>query len=528
MSYSRRLERSILQRLLSYTVGLVFNTTPSAAALRRWGLILLGGVSWALFAWVSNPFRPGLEPLRRLVEYPFRALFAGDVFAVVLIAALSFWLAFRFAAIYLDDIFELNAVSIAGRYIRQSAFASQYDVIRIKDGDVIAEDRRSPIFLIGGPGRVHVFMENAAVFEKVSGEPRVIAPTMVRETNGGNAAARLGSRRWLRELTRDLLPVPDENVLDEPPPEEPKYVLRGATVLEGFERLRSVIDLRDQVEDMSASDRTRDGIRIMAKDVRFVFSVLRDSEEPTLERPYPFTDEAIRALVFNQTGQNWTNSMRSSINSALGQFISRHDLNEFLADVNAPMLLRDYGQLQWELDREQGVPGPAPPESASPPGFEARSALTNLFYDFASRFSADSRKRGIELRWIGVGTWDLPAEVIANRHQEAWRITFENRVRGSRRNLDSLFEESRVMELHRKLLEVPLGRLEALNAQFDSFDTIARRMLMAYRDLVCAALDQLNRAGKGGTPDAMMLQIVCEFLKYIPFHYVSGQNNNGS
>lgn len=528
MSYSSQLERSILRRLLSYIVGLAFNTTPFAAALRRWGLILLGGVSWALFAWNTNPFTPGLDGPRRLVEYPFRALFAADVFALVLIVALSFWLAFRFAAFYLDDIFELGDVAVAGRFIRQSAYASQYDVIRIKDGDVMQEDKRSPIFLIGGPGRVHVFMENAALFEKVGGEPRVIAPTMAQETNGGNSAPRLGSRRWWRDLFRDLLPAVDENALERPPSQEPNYVLRDATVLEGFERLRSIIDLRDQVEEMNTSDRTRDGIRIMAKDVRFVFSVLRNGEDPTLERPYPFTDESIRALVFSQTGQNWTNTMRSSINTSLGQFISQHDLNEFLADVNAPMLLRDYGQLQWESDQERGVPGPAPPESAPPPGFEARSALTNLFYDFASRFSQNSRNRGVELRWIGVGTWDLPAEIIASRHQEAWRITFENRVRGSRRALEAIYEESRVGELQRKLLDTPLGRFKALNDQFDNFNSIALRLLMSYRDLICAAYDQFVRTGKADTPDGRMLQVVCEYLKYRSLPFLGQNNDNGN
>jgi hypothetical protein len=150
-------------------VGALVEPKLRAASYRRILLISVGGILWAVVAYVLHPFVPNSDPMPSLLLYPFRALFAADVFKHVLVGVFVFWLAYRAAAIYLDDIFELKNIRIAERFIRQSAFASQYDVLEIKDGEVSLNDQDSPIFLIGGPGKVRVYLENAAVFEQVGG-----------------------------------------------------------------------------------------------------------------------------------------------------------------------------------------------------------------------------------------------------------------------------------------------------------------------------------------------------------------------
>ena len=135
-------------------VGVLVEPNLRAASYRRIGLIFVGGIVWAVLAYILHPFVPNSQPRLSLLFYPFRALFAADVLKHVLVGVFVFWLAYRAAAVYLDDIFELKNIRIAERFIRQSAFASKYDVLDIKDGEVNLNDRNSPIFLIGGPGKV--------------------------------------------------------------------------------------------------------------------------------------------------------------------------------------------------------------------------------------------------------------------------------------------------------------------------------------------------------------------------------------
>jgi hypothetical protein len=192
--------RALWEILLDFLVGRLFLTGGRSAAIRRWGVLVVGFILWTWLAFSRHPYAPNSEPVLYTLFYPFRSEFAPDVFKHVLIAVVVFWLAYRAAAIYLDDIFNLKNIRVAERFVRQSAFGSRYDSIEILNGEVAARDQNSPMFLIGGPGKVRVYLENAALFEKIGGDPRVIAPT-----SG---------------------PAGD-----------------GAQILDGFERLRLVVDL---------------------------------------------------------------------------------------------------------------------------------------------------------------------------------------------------------------------------------------------------------------------------------------------
>ena len=196
-----------------------------------------------------------------LLFYPFQALLSPGVLQVVLVAALAFWVAYRTAAIYLDDIYELGDIQVAQRFVLQAVFGSQYNYMAIRGGEVQPEFKKSPIFRIGGPGLVRVHLDNAALFEAIDGTPRVVGPTVGRP---------------------------------------------GAVVaLSGFERLRSIIDLCDQMEEYSLEGRTRDGIRIRLKNVNAVFSVYRGGQMASLTRPYPFEPHAIQRLVYGQGTTSW-------------------------------------------------------------------------------------------------------------------------------------------------------------------------------------------------------------------------------
>ena len=238
-----------------------------------------------------------MEDATALLLYPVQALLSPGVIQVVLLGALAFWVAYRTAAIYVDDIYELGDIQVAQRFVLQAVFGSQYNYMAIRGGEVQPEFKKSPIYRVGGPGLVRVHLDNAALFEMVDGTPRVVGPTVDRP---------------------------------------------GAVVaLTGFERLRSIIDLCDQMEEYSLEGRTRDGIRIRLKNVNAVFSVYRGGQIASLMRPYPFDPHAIQRLVYGQGTTSWVTATGSLIRRKFGEFIARHTLSEFLAAVGAPELERD-------------------------------------------------------------------------------------------------------------------------------------------------------------------------------------------
>lgn len=520
--YSRQFATSLWDRIVSFVVERAFVSVRAGALIRKWSLIILGGLFWILIAWIAHPPVLGAEPIENIIFYPFRALFAADVFKHVLIAGLAFWVAYRIAAIYLDDIFELNNVPMAARFIRQSAFATQYDLIEIKDGKVAPEHRDSPIILIGGPGMVRVYLENAALFEKIDGTPQVIAPTVrggEQESEPAESATGIPARFGRSSARRMVVRRDGRHATP----------ADGVEILEGFERLRSVIDLRDQVVDLDVYARTRDGIEVKAENVRLVFSVYRGDQEPSLRKPYPFEQEAVKTLVYDNPPQNWTKTMESLIRSELGNFIAQHTLSEFLAAINTPEVegqIEEHRSLQQEADQLAGVESNPSVETVETPAFVPRPRITDLFYDFTSKFSQTARSRGVQLRWIGVGTWVTPDEIIPARHQTAWRITSENLARGNEGAMERLKDESRLMALVALVKEVPLKAFRELESKVEKPRRIMRGLAEAYRGKLRAALDVYERDDEEDIEEAYGLRCVLISMSRAVFHWLGEDNGD--
>lgn len=401
-----------LSRTLTPFFDWALALTRHGAERRSTFLIIISAVLWIGLALIAHPPRPGAGSL--LYQF-IGAMFAPDILRHVIILVLAMWLALRMATLYLDDIFELGNLAIAENFIRSTAFSGYYHTLKIKDGGVPSEYLDSPIFRIGGPGKVDVHLENAALFERPDGTPHVISPTTRRYAN-----------------------------------------------LDGFERMRSVIDLRDQVVELTVDGRTQDGIPVTAKDVRLVYSIYRGEQQPDNERqfqqPYPFTDQAILDLVYKHGKDALSEAMRSSIRAELRNFISRHTLSEFLANANISSR------------------------------FVPREELTDMFYDYAKEFSRQSEKQGIELHWIGVGTWVTPSQIIPERQLEAWKISSENRARKSDQVIARIRIDNRLAELLRLIDIIPTAfyNLEEQDLQPGQ---IMRRLVLDYRENLHEARD---------------------------------------
>jgi hypothetical protein len=471
---------ALWEYLLAYPVSQLFSTNPIIAKNRRRVAIFVGLLLWTWLALRLHPYAPNSEPVLYTLFYPFRAYFAPDVVKHVLIALLVCWLAYRAAAIYLDDIFELNNLRVAERFIRQSAIGSRFDTIEILNGDVATKDQNSPIVLIGGPGKVRVYLENAALFEKIGGAPHVIGPTT---GPGGD----------------------------------------GAETLEGFERLRKKVDLRDHVVTIQSpiqghtqsgypiKARTRDGLRVQVEGVKVIFSVDRDDLPATLETPYPFDPDALVKITYGFPRQPWKTIMEKRIWEEFKDFISGHTLSEFLAAIGPPeasqlataeSAISEMASLMAGVDEASAVlPRAVPP-------FVARPEIRELFFEPDVTITA-----GVELRWIGLGTWVLPGEIIPEHHLEAWRMASENLRRVRQTELEAVFRDSRVEQLRALVANTPWKVFAELNIQDPALrEYNMARLITAYRVKLDSALQNYQREGMADVDGVGQIQIILNYL----------------
>lgn len=410
------------------------------------------------------------------------------------IVILPFILAWQAAATYLDDIFEINRIDIARDFIMQVALTGNRKSIRIGGGDVAEKDKESPIYLIGGPGQVVVELDTVALFEKPDGKPRVIGPTV-----------------------------------------------KGKATLEGFERFRQAIDLRDQYPDpLEVDSRSLDGIQVSAADVRMLFSIWRNGQSPSAETPHPFSPKAVESLIYEQASRvivdgpypseppvSWTGTSVSLIRGELSGFMSMRRLVEYLASIG-PNEIHQAQQRENEIlavgnnviaDGDSLEPRQVPP----PPEFQARNKISSLFSQFTKGFTEKASKRGVELHWVGVGTWKTPNEIVPGKHLEAWRISRENIALSNPTALDILRQEARLQQIIRLIQTAPLGRFQQTIE--DEYQHRVQDLLIAYRQQLIEAEELLRKSKKSIHPS---IPRAVEYIGNILAHWVHSTNTPSS
>ncbi|MGB7875449.1 MAG: hypothetical protein WBL25_13780 [Anaerolineales bacterium] len=463
------------QALIFLFLALGFIFTLSAHSLADWGEQLS-----LVFQYIFNPdiarAAPDIPTL--FINFAFGAVFAPETLRYLPIFLLPFIFALRAAATYLADIFEIKKIDIASQFILQVALTGSRKKIRIGKGDVVEEDKSSPINLIGGPGKVVVELDTAALFEKPNGQPRVIGPT-----------------------------------------------IKGMAILEGFERFRQAIDLRDQYTDpLDVKSRSLDGIPVSAKDVRLLFSVSRGDKDPSAISPHPFDEKAIKSLIYGQASRvvlggphpsepptSSTGTIQRLIRGELGGFMSRHRLAEYLASIGPPEIQKAHQQEDEILKAGKVVISDGddlkPRDIPSPPDFQSRHIIRNLFSQFTEDFTDNASNRGVRLVWIGVGTWKTPNEIVPEKHIEAWRLSRENIGRSNPIILEGLNKETQLQQTLRLVQNIPLARFKQ-NIGNEHKDII-KDLLIAYREQMIEAIELIAKTGK---PEP---RIVLEAIKHI-------------
>lgn len=499
-----RLFTELFARFLNALLNRMFGLRPETAIRRLWYLSLLFLVSgflisltyfplnfWTdrlrnVFAYLLNPaFAASYQgnPLRDLFVFAGQALMDARVFRYFPIFLASFFIALQCAALYLTDIFELERPSVARRFLWGVALTGSEEVIRVSQGDIPEDYRLSPTYLIGGPGKVIVDLDSVALFEKPDGTPRVIGPTA-----------------------------------NEP---------RGRAPLDGFERFRQAIDIRDHYVDLRDQDprsrlvksRSLDGIEITATDVRLMFSIYRGGVKPSAEQPYPFSKKAAEQIIYKATSRvtpelanpstyefSWVNKMINLIRNELGAFMSRHKLSDYLASIGIPELEKwkqredeIVEQAQKLTQSEQGFL--ASNEQKSLPDFQSRHKITNLFTQFADEFTRRARSSGVELHWIGVGTWKTPVQLIPEKHLEAWKLSNENWYRESEEVLFELEKEAIMQKTVSLIRDVPVAAYLNATSSEQEHKKAMRALLLAYHQQLLESAEFMRAKGEAVPPN---------------------------
>jgi hypothetical protein len=436
--FSRAVNR--IKSIIESGLNWIFSLRHSAGSYRnnvRWAALLLFYIFSVITLYDSNGWAilvSGLinnQSINGIFDLIFKSILHPIVLRNLIAVIAPYLLVHTLAAIYLADIFEKD-VKVAKRFLNEAAFAEDYMTIRIQAGRLRESDQDSPIVQISGPGYVTVELDSAAVLECPDGTLRVIGPTTG-------------------------LP-------------------NGRAVIEDFERLRQCVDLRDIISHQDVTSRSRDGIVIKARDIQYSYSAYRGKYPlKSLACPYPFDEEAIKQMVKGVVipvssdrqppkTPEWMRPLPGglfvSVNIEFGNFISQRGLSEFFSSIGSPeeeSLRQRAEKITREAHKLAGKNGSSAGVSPLKAGdFEYRPAMAEKLFGSIT-FKEIMRKKGLQVNWIGVGTWETPDEIIPENHLEAWKTSIENQKLGGEEQLTRLYKSSLGAKLIELINDLPIN-----------------------------------------------------------------------
>jgi hypothetical protein len=147
---------------------------------------------------------------------------------------------------------------------------------------------------------------------------------------------------------------------------------------------------------------------------------------------------------------------------------------------------------------EQGFLSPS--GQNNPPEFQSRYKITNLFMQFANEFTKKSQGGGVELHWIGVGTWKTPVEIIPEKHLEAWKLSNENLYRETDEVLHELEKESIMQKTVFLIQDVPVAAYLKATSEEQEHKKAMRSLLLSYHQQLMDAAEFMRAKGEAVLP----------------------------
>ncbi|MBN1955190.1 MAG: hypothetical protein JW900_09095 [Anaerolineae bacterium] len=230
--------------------------------------------------------------------------------------------------------------------------------VRIAGGE-IATIKDPTLLEVGGPGYLVIYNDNAVVTQKCGRLGRVLGP--------------------------------------------------GLPMLERFERIWAIVDLRPQRQVRTVSGFTRDGIMVHCEmelvfkiDDRFIDEWGREQTiAPSEQKPYPYTDEAAfkaaAAFWARESGwpkMDWVNRVMGNADGMLRNLIARQRLDWLIAP-----------------DREEEVP-----------------LREQIRRQLAEQLSDAAPDVGVRMLRVELGEFQVDDESVSQQWVEAWQAGWESRT----------------------------------------------------------------------------------------------------
>ena len=145
------------------------------------------------------------------------------------------------------------------------------------------------------------------------------------------------------------------------------------------------------------------------------------------------------------------------------------------------------------------VPSTLASRSRMLPQFRSRTELSSKFKKYGSEFSTRAQELGLELHWIGVGTWKMPDDAseaaVSGKNVEAWRLSRENAQRSDPEALEGVTQSALGEHKLRLIQEVPLTSHEKNRARYTDKLVLMECLLQDFWEQLGEALDIHYRNG---------------------------------
>lgn len=210
-------------------------------------------VSPNLFIILSEPTGASMSGIQYLINIT-SLFFAPQALFVVFSAFFGLLFAYQFATKYFRALFGKSSFIHSGFSLGKRIFGiSKNETLVINCGS-LSEKKTLYLAGTGGMARIMIPAEFAAILEKSDHSIQIVGPTINFPGN--------------------------------------HYTLGN------FEELKHVVKLQNQSVKTDVEIFTKDGIPLMIRNLRAVFSVDRDSKTSTLTRPFPFSAQGIYSIYY--------------------------------------------------------------------------------------------------------------------------------------------------------------------------------------------------------------------------------------
>jgi hypothetical protein len=412
-----------------------FQSSIRNAKKRQTLIVLFFFLLWSFFALVLHPFQfPAWDEiswntttLSAILVSISSWYFSLDVLFHLLFVFLGAILSYQITSHFFSIIYGLKSGTISDHFLLKIIFNfPREEPINIDNAPILGKHVEQ-LKEIGGPLKIIIGAENAAIFEKPDGSVQIVGPTLN---------------------------------------------LPGSYYqLESFERLREIFDLRNLAIHFDIQARTKDGIPLIIKRVHAICSILRDSKKTTLTRPYSYSEQALYKFSYKMPAGIFIEKITEMLKQEFIEYISHYSLSDFFENVGNPETQRQTNLENFEqsvrykkkrkiafskrnhsffqhlnqkksiikkngrnhktnlilLNTHQGKNA-----NNVQPAIEIKGNYSNFLSNAIKLdFMSQASRYGFNLDWVSLGSIEFPSKKVQSHLQQIWQASSENEQLGS-------------------------------------------------------------------------------------------------